>query len=313
MTDDLDLSLVRSSARGFLSVRRGNDEIVAMGWTAMLVEESAGGVGYQPVEASVVAEEMGRARHELPWSGSLVCAAALARFGGPDLTERWLPGLLDTTVTGAVVVAGACRGIGTPEVVVCCGDESLDVISGVAISTRPDPTNLDTGRDLRLFDIMDCPDRVAIGDRAAADEIAGLQRLLVASDAMGAASGARERLVNYLRCREAFGQPLASFQAIQHRLVDLLVFERRASAALLRAARLAARHSPQFPRAAAAAHAFVSERVVPAVDECIQLSGGIGFTWEYPLHLDLRRAFADTVLAGSARASRTAVLAELAK
>jgi len=61
----------------------------------------------------------------------------------------------------------------------------------------------------------------------------------------------------------------------------------------------------------AAAHAFVAARATAAVDECMQLSGGIGFTWEYPLHHELRRVFTNAYLLGTARASR-ALLADKA-
>jgi alkylation response protein AidB-like acyl-CoA dehydrogenase len=59
----------------------------------------------------------------------------------------------------------------------------------------------------------------------------------------------------------------------------------------------------------AVAHAFVGSKAAAAVDECMQLSGGIGFTWEYPLHHELRRVFTNGYLLGTARASR-ALLAE---
>jgi alkylation response protein AidB-like acyl-CoA dehydrogenase len=78
----------------------------------------------------------------------------------------------------------------------------------------------------------------------------------------------------------------------------------------MRAARAIASADARAPVLTAAAHAFVAAKAAAAVDECMQLSGGIGFTWEYPLHHELRRVFTNGQLMGTARASRQ-LLAEV--
>ena len=78
---------------------------------------------------------------------------------------------------------------------------------------------------------------------------------------------------------------------MQHRLVELLVFEVKARAVVMKAARAIAADDESVTALTAAAHAFVAAKATAAVDECMQLSGGIGFTWEYPLHHELRRVF----------------------
>jgi alkylation response protein AidB-like acyl-CoA dehydrogenase len=100
--------------------------------------------------------------------------------------------------------------------------------------------------------------------------------------------------------------PIASFQAEQQRLVDLLVFEAKARAIIMKAARAleADENLDDAITLAAAAHAFVVAKATASVDECMQLSGGIGFTWEYPLHHELRRVFTNGYLLGTARSSR---------
>jgi len=308
MNEEIDLELLRTTARGYLAAPRSATDIAKMGWTGLLVDEASGGAGWRPVEAAVIAEELGRAQNATSWDGSTLCAAALAQWGDTDLRDRWLPGLLDGSVTGAVTIGFAPRAVGAPHVVVACGDDGLRFIDGSDAVAAQDHASLDTRRDVRALAVPEA--QSTIGHAAAAATIAGLLRVLVAADALGVLTAARERLVEYLRSRDAFGQPVASFQAIQHRLVDLLVFESRARAIIARAAREAAEDGTAFPRSAAVAHAFVAAGVVPAVDECIQLSGAIGFTWEYPLHHELRRALADTTLAGTARLSRSVVAEE---
>ncbi len=76
-----------------------------------------------------------------------------------------------------------------------------------------------------------------IGGPERAEQLIAMARLLVSADSIGAVSRTLERLMAYLRERVAFGAPIASFQAVQHRLVDLLVFEVKARAVIMKAAR----------------------------------------------------------------------------
>lgn len=150
-----------------------------------------------------------------------------------------------------------------------------------------------------------------VGGPDRADQLRAVAQVLLSADSLGALSASFERLVQYLRERIAFGAPIASFQAVQHRLVDLLVLDARARAIVMKAARAlaAADVTDDARQVCSAAHAFVASTAAAAVDECMQLSGGIGFTWEYPLHHELRRTFTNGHLLGTARASRS-VLAD---
>ena len=145
-----------------------------------------------------------------------------------------------------------------------------------------------------------------IGGPERAELLLATARVLLSADSLGALSATFERLVSYLKERIAFGVPIASFQAVQHRLVDLLVFEAKARAVIMKAARALTSEDVTEDAIAlsAAAHAFVNAKATAAVDECMQLSGGIGFTWEYPLHHELRRVFTNAYLLGTARGSR---------
>ena len=102
--DDVDLDLLRESARDFLAERGEKDsvkDLAAMDWTGLLVEERLGGAGWRPVEACVIAEELGRARDSSAWLGTVTAAAAVA--SAPDaVRDRWLAALLDGTATAGV-------------------------------------------------------------------------------------------------------------------------------------------------------------------------------------------------------------------
>jgi alkylation response protein AidB-like acyl-CoA dehydrogenase len=128
--------------------------------------------------------------------------------------------------------------------------------------------------------------------------------------------------VEYVRSRHQFGRPVGSFQAVKHRLADRWVELTQARAVARHAAGCAAAVSPaaadtaaadsagELPVAAALAQAFCGPVAVTAAEECVQLHGGIGFTWEHPAHLYLKRARSAAVGFGTADRHR-ATLAEL--
>jgi alkylation response protein AidB-like acyl-CoA dehydrogenase len=313
--DDVDLDLLRESARDFLADRGQKDsvkDLAAMDWTGLLVEERLGGAGWRPVEACVIAEELGRARDSSACLGTTLAAAAVA--SAPDaVRDRWLAALLDGTATAGVAapdnVVRIVRG-DAADIVVTLGHNGIHLVDlSDTQSRRLDEDLLDATRAVCLIDMVDAPS-VLIGSPERADQLLAVGRLLVSADSVGTVSITQQRLTAYLKERIAFGAPIASFQAVQHRLVELLVFEVKARAAVMKAARAAAAEEENVTALAAVAHAFVAARATAAVDECMQLSGGIGFTWEYPLHHELRRVFTNAQLLGTARSSR-ALLAEV--
>lgn len=311
----VDLDLLRASAREFLAERgeKGTvKDLAAMDWTGLLVDEVMGGTGWRPVETCIVAEELGRAQDGSAWFGTTLAAAALTS-APEDVRQQLLPGLLaGTLAAGFAVLDETAR--------VIRGDQ-VDIVlllgrNGIHLLREPDRDRfeleadlLDVTRTVWRIDVTDAPGDL-IGSPERADELIAMARLLIAADSVGAVSMTFERLTAYLKERVAFGAPIASFQAIQHRLVELLVFEVKARAVVMRAARAIGSADERAPVLTAAAHAFVAANATAAVDECMQLSGGIGFTWEYPLHYELRRVFTNGRLIGTARSSR-ARLAEV--
>ncbi len=283
-----------------------------MDWTGLLVEERLGGAGWRPVEACVIAEELGRARDSSAWLGTAMAAAAVA--SAPDaVRDRWLAALLDGTATAGVTAADnivrVVRG-NEADILVRLRHNGIHLVKLSDVRwCGLDEDLLDAPRAVSLCDIADAPS-VVIGSPERAAQLLAVGRLLVSADSVGAVSITQQRLTAYLKERIAFGAPIASFQTVQHRLVELLVFEVKARAVVMKAARTAAVEDEHLIGSTAVAHAFVAAKATAAVDECMQLSGGIGFTWEYPLHYELRRAFTNAQLLGTARSSR-ALLAEV--
>lgn len=314
MADDgVDLDELRKAVRNFLTGRAPDSlkELAAMDWTGLLVEEQLGGSGWRPVETTIIAEELGRAQNSSTWFGCVLSAAALSSAPG-EARDRWLQPMLDGTATAGCALSG-------DTVRVACGD-AIDILvtlghSGIHL-LEVSPA-LPKSRDDELLDVtrpawrveVGGADSLLIGGPQRAAQLLAVARVLLSADSLGALSTTFERLVAYLKDRIAFGAPIASFQAVQHRLVDLLVFEAKARAVIMKAARALAADdiSNDAIALSAAAHAFVATKATAAVDECMQLSGGIGFTWEYPLHHELRRVFTNGYLLGTARSSRALV------
>lgn len=316
--DDVDLDLLRESAREFLAARGAKEsveDLAAVDWTGLLVDETLGGTGWRPVEATVVAEELGRAQDRSPWFGCTLAAAALA--SAPDeLRDRWLPALLGGSATAGVALTGdtvRVANVDSIDMIMTLGRNGIHLFESVdGLPRIVDAELLDVSRPVWRVDVA-AAESVLIGGPERADQLLALARVLLSADSLGALVATFERLVAYLKERVAFGAPIASFQAVQHRLVDLLVFEAKGRAVITKAARSLANGDTSVDAVAlsAVAHAFVTAKATAAVDECMQLSGGIGFTWEYPLHYELRRVFTNGHLLGTARSSR-ALLAERA-
>jgi alkylation response protein AidB-like acyl-CoA dehydrogenase len=309
---DVDLDLLREAARDFLTGHLAQDslkELAAMDWTGLLVEEKLGGSGWRPVETAVIAEELGRVRNTSAWFGGVLSAAALASAPG-EMRDRWLPAMLDGTASAGCALAGdtvrVVRGDAI-DILITLGDNGIHLFEiSDAIPRCLDDELLDVLRSAWRVEIAGAQS-VVIGGPERADQLLAMGKVLLSADSLGAMAATFERLVAYLRERIAFGAPIASFQAVQHRLVDLLVFETKARAIILKAARALASGDTSAIMLSGTAHAFVCAKAAAAVDECMQLSGGIGFTWEYPLHHDLRRVFTNGYLLGTARSSRALI------
>ncbi|HEV2452079.1 MAG TPA: acyl-CoA dehydrogenase family protein [Streptosporangiaceae bacterium] len=134
---------------------------------------------------------------------------------------------------------------------------------------------------------------------------------MLAAEQLGLADQCVAMTVAYVKERRQFARPVGSFQAIKHRLADLWVSVTQARAAARYAAACLAAGDEDTAVAVAMAKAYCSEVAVKAAEECVQLHGGIGFTWEHPAHLYLKRAKSSSVAFGTPDRHRAA-LARLA-
>ena len=133
----------------------------------------------------------------------------------------------------------------------------------------------------------------------AVEEALELARIALASEALGGAETVLEMTTAYAKERVQFGRPIGSFQAIKHRLADMMIAVEAAKSAAWYAACVADERREELAEAAAIAKSYCCDAFFDCAANAIQLHGGIGFTWEHDAHLYLKRARAAATLLGS--------------
>jgi alkylation response protein AidB-like acyl-CoA dehydrogenase len=136
-------------------------------------------------------------------------------------------------------------------------------------------------------------------DWAAVEKALDLARVALAGEQAGGARRVFDFTLDYIKTRIQFGRPIGGFQAIKHMAADLLVEVESATSAAGHAAEALAEQRSNADEAIALAAFACADTFSQAAAASIQMHGGIGFTWEHPAHLYLRRARADAQLLGS--------------
>ena len=173
--------------------------------------------------------------------------------------------------------------------------------------------SMDLVRDFATVTLEAAPAR-ALGDPLAPGQVARVRRAVaaaVACEQHGGSEATLESAVAYTRTRVQFGRVIGSFQAIKHRCADLAVEVDLSLSAVEHAAWAVQEDAPQAPLAVAMAGAACPPAFLRCALENVQLHGGIGFTWEHPAHLYVRRAESDLALFGDAEQHREGVLRSL--
>jgi alkylation response protein AidB-like acyl-CoA dehydrogenase len=306
-----------------------------LGLSAIAVPARYGGAGYGPVELGIVLEEMGRALLVAPYFSTVVLAGqALAASGDEDAMARWLPGIADGSLTAALAVAeesgswdladitAAAEAVGDGWTVsgtklYVVDGHTADVLlvvartpggHGVFAVDGDDPgaerarlDALDLTRPLASVTLRDARAvRVGAGRDTAAwlSEVTDQVLAALAAEQLGGAARCLELSVEYAKVREQFGRPIGSFQAIKHKCATVLLEVESGRSAVSEATTAVAGREPDASLAAALAYIHCSAAFTHAAKECIQIHGGIGYTWEHDAHLYLRRAKSSELFLG---------------
>jgi alkylation response protein AidB-like acyl-CoA dehydrogenase len=309
-------------------------QLAQMGIVGLLIDPQYGGSGAGPLEIGEVMEAAGAALLGSPLLSSAVLAATLLdACDDLDAQARLLPGIADGSRIATVAMTGE-RGSWTPEgiAVTATTSDSAATLSGTAsyvtygqaADTLLVVARLDTGfgvfevdpaaqgvtiTPLETFDRTQRLARIEF-DQAPASRVgtagweAVEQMLAMGLVALaGQQAGGAERLFNmtvdYIRERYQFGRAVGGFQAIKHMAADLLLEKESAISAARHAAHSLAHGAGDADAAVSLAAFYCADAYSKIAADSIQMHGGIGFTWEYPAHLYVRRARADAQMLGS--------------
>jgi alkylation response protein AidB-like acyl-CoA dehydrogenase len=327
-------------------------EMAKLGWLGLPFPEEQGGAGLGLVELALVIEEMGRAAYPGPFFATVVLGGLGIMLGGSAAQkDKWLSAIaagkarataalleehLDwdpaATATTAVksgagwTLSGLKRFVPWAHaadvvLVPARSPEGLSLFlvdpksSGVTLKPMIGIDLANRWSEMRL-------DKVAVGAEAILGQpgTAGplldslLRRAAVMSSAemLGAARRCLDMSVEYVKVREQFGQPIGSFQAIRHRCAEMLLEAENAHAAVYYASWALTAGAEDATVASSICKAYVSDAARKVCGDAIQVHGGIGFTWEYDLHLYMKRAKGLEPLYGDAQYHRELIVRHVA-
>lgn len=282
-----------------------------------------GGAGGCLVDAAAVLEVLGEVLYPGPYLSSMVATQALLAIAPGDPAERLLGSLAsggsrtvcvfprtaeDHLTVGPGAGAPTLRGefVGVPDaagadtfLVAGAGTEWF-VVAAAHLTCSPQHS-LDQTRRLARLTLNGAPAR-ALALTTAADtlleRLVTVERIAVAVELLGVARHALDAGVAYAKEREQFGRPIGSFQALQHWLTDVALSVECAWSAAYAAAWEYDRDPDSAARPAALAMATAGDASMAAAEQMMQIHGGVGFTWDNPAHLYLKRAKSNRLLWG---------------
>ena len=309
-------------------------KIADMGWTATVIPEEFGGLGLSYLELAVIAEELGRAVAPTPFSSSVYLATeALLLAGSTAQKERWLPKLASGEAIGAFAMA---EGPGRTTAANLAATAQNGVLHGAKVAVADGDvadlavvvTKADGGDGASLQLVELGGDGVAIQPQRTLDFSRSHARLgftgaaaeplgppgqgwalvnklfdraavLFAWEQIGGAEAALEMGKEYALGRYAFGRPIASYQAIKHKLAHAYVNNTLARSNGYYGAWALSTDAAELPLAAATARVSATQAYYYASKENIQTHGGMGYTWEFDCQFHYRRAKLLSVNIGS--------------
>jgi len=318
--------------------------VAEMGWLGAAVPESYGGAGLGHLELVLIAEEIGRALAPIPFSSSVYLATeALVIAGSDEQKKKYLPRLVSGELIGTL---GLAEGAGEPDLgalavelkgdelfgekfpvsdgedaglaVIACRDADgpslvLVELDGAGV-TRSSLESIDPTRPLARLRFEGArAERLGAKGRGGAllEQLVDRAAVLSGFEQIGGATRAFEMTHDFTMNRYAFGRPIASFQALKHRMVDVYAAIELARSNGYYAAWALSSAADELPVAACSLRVSACDAFETASQEMIQMHGGVGFTWEYDCHLFYRRAQALAAALGRASHWREVLIRRL--
>lgn len=320
-----------------------------LGWASLLVPEELGGgspSGDGVADLALLAEQAGRTVAPGPLHPvsvvlaglveapdgheelieSLVAGESVASWAVYEPRRPFAPGQVATTATrtasgyrinGVKDRVEAGDRSDTVLVVARCDGELRQFVvptdtTGVSV-TPQGSVDLVKQYARITFDSVEVEESATVGTAAQTADIIERQRqvalVLQCAELVGILDAVLAMTNQWLFDRHSFGRPLASYQALKHRAADMKMWFEAMRGTTAGAAAAVSARSPEAPKLVSVAKAYVAERAPVMLQDCVQLHGGIGVTWEHDLHLYLRRTILNRALYGSPEDHHRAVYA----
>jgi acyl-CoA dehydrogenase len=298
--------------------------IAALGFQGAAIADEFGGLGLGYLELCVMAEEFGRVLAPVPFNSSIyLFSEAVKCAAQKSQKQKYLPGIASGTIIGALAtpacglvnvsntgelsgtVMPVADGLAADFAVVFAADKEKSCFlvdlkdPGV---TRTEVETIDPSRKHARLEFSGVTAETLCKGREtvkALSDVLDRAAVLLSFEQIGGAERVLEIACDYARSRFAFGRLIGSFQAIKHNLADMYVSLTLARSNAYYAAWALSTGAPDLPIAAAAARVSATQAFQHCATECIQVHGGVGFTWEFDCHLYFRRANALALAIGS--------------
>ncbi|WP_181697887.1 acyl-CoA dehydrogenase [Nocardia sp. GTS18] len=288
------------------------DSLVAQDLLSLHIAEDLGGQGAGLLTLAVALEPLGRGLHTGPFVPTALASAVLAQDGGAWARAQ-LPGLADGSRTGAVALSSSLTGVLRDGVLIVDGTAD-GVIGALSADVLIAPVTVDGDRQWVAFDNVE----LSVSTQDNVDVLRGAGRLqaeavevpaervltvtstrvrsvaavVLGAEAVGVMSWCVSTAAEYAKTRVQFGRPIGQFQGVKHKCAHMGIALEKARAVLWDAAYALDRDDDTADYAAAIAALIIPDAAVEVAQDCIQVHGGIGFTWEHDAHLYYRRALA---------------------
>ncbi|WP_170234991.1 acyl-CoA dehydrogenase family protein [Croceicoccus sediminis] len=321
-------TFVTKGDAGKSSPREIWQSVADLGWSSLAISEASGGLESGTSAIAIVARNLGEALLETPFiSTGVVASIVLDQAQGSVKDPEHIAALLEKVTTGDVVVGVAVEELfgdpafvqlelgGSAEKPVLDGRSAFVIDAGIAdhllvpakqadgtiaiclVSSDADGVTIDPasssidGRDVRAVTFEGCRDVRCLGAPCAAIENAGIAlRLALSAEAIGIMAALNKMTGEYLKVRRQFGVPLARFQVLQHRLVDMALDEQQSIALVERACNVVDAGSDDAMRMVLISRSFTAKAVRRVAEDSVQLHGGVGMTDELAIGHYLKRA-----------------------
>ena len=289
-SDRFPIEIVRSFAEPGGFDRGRWSELAALGTFGIAIPEAEGGVGLGFIDAVLVHEALGRSL--LP--GPLVAATLAAGSVDGVIDGSVVPCIVDTAHSSPIIV----EHLRDADVLLVVSDDGVECVPVTDLAVTDVVHSTDPTTPVSILSMM--PTGVRIGGPELSSSWRSRGSLLASAQMAGNSSGSTNLAVAYAKEREQFGRPIGSFQGLKHLLADSWI-----RTEIARSSVWAAGVTVDEPEVGSVERAIAGARLTSAraatenAKTCVQVHGGMGFTWEVDAHLFLKRAWVLETMFGS--------------